>query len=730
MSYIGHSQDMSLLDSLYSKSATATSDTVYLSLQLKITETLASQNPDTALMIGMRTLYLSDSLSYKNLTAQSHKVLGIVYEAKEEYISALRHFLNAKELFTELGNNNELAATLMNIGYLHYLLENSEEANKNTQRALQLSKSLNDSLRVSGCYHNLGLIKQGSGSKREALEYFQKALDIKELSYSKDSSAAAAKYLVTTLDAIGSVYFDLKEYDRASEYYQRSRELRISLGNVIGLALSDYNLGANYFMAKNLEAAEQSYGNALAIAQDVGHWGLLAYIYDAMASLKNEQGEYNEALKYVNECLRIRERQKASKGYVHSIENKAEIEFKSGNVNAAIRLGNEFDRYSEYASANDIKEMYNLLVKAFEQKGDYKNAFLYNNKVQVLKDTINERKHREDRAQLSMKYDFEKVTEQHEKELVNRRLEYEAAKAKNQQTIITILVISLILTAVFSLLLYSVNNQRKRANQNLAEKNLELQSVNNQLFNVNKKLGVANQTLQQFTFAASHDLKERLRSVTSFSQRLRRDIDKGKDKKTIDQNLKFIVQNGKGMHKTLDDLLNFSNLENQGAQKEDIDFIELAIETAREFKEKDDSISIQFIGDFPEINANPLLLKQLIRNIIENSIKFKTDDRRVEISFSCKVIKGSCQFEIADNGRGVEANYLTDIFDPFYRLNKRSESGAGLGLAVCKKIVELYGGQIWAENNMGGGLSIFFTLPEAKENRATDAEAKTERSSS
>ncbi len=232
----------------------------------------------------------------------------------------------------------------------------------------------------------------------------------------------------------------------------------------------------------------------------------------------------------------------------------------------------------------------------------------------------------------------------------------------------------------------------------------------------------AAQQQKEMIAGIAHDLRTPLTSVKGYMEGLRDGIADTPEKR--ERYLKTIYASTCDMEKMLNDLLTVSKLElgtiELNREKVSIsDFTEFASQLRRE-------LAIDRF-DFEIINnskTNPLLyvdtdrFSRVIDNIISNSIKYRREGERGKICLSISEYERSVIFEIADNGMGVEPESLPRIFDTLYRADKARTNvsdGSGLGLSVCKQLVELHGGMIWAQNNSMGGLSIFISLPKYEE---------------
>ncbi|TVQ09601.1 MAG: response regulator [Leptolyngbya sp. DLM2.Bin27] len=227
-----------------------------------------------------------------------------------------------------------------------------------------------------------------------------------------------------------------------------------------------------------------------------------------------------------------------------------------------------------------------------------------------------------------------------------------------------------------------------------------------------QELARSNDELQQFAYIASHDLQEPLRMVTSYLQLLERRY-QGRLDPDADDFIQFAVDGALRMRTLINDLLTYSRVGTQGQALEPTS-CGLAVERAianLQLAIKDSGAVITY-GDLPQVRADPTQLTQLFQNLIGNAIKFRSADPcRIAIEASQKA--DDWLFAIQDNGIGLDLQYAEKIFVIFQRLNNRADyPGTGIGLAVCKKIVERHGGNIWVQSEPGQGTTFYFTLAE------------------
>ena len=273
--------------------------------------------------------------------------------------------------------------------------------------------------------------------------------------------------------------------------------------------------------------------------------------------------------------------------------------------------------------------------------------------------------------------------------------------------------------------------ERKRAEEALQKTHDELERrVKERTLELElqaQELSRSNAELERFAYVASHDLKEPLRMVTGFTQLLARRY-KGKLDDDADEFIGFAVDAAGRMEGLIQDLLTFSRA---GSQSKEITAVsaENALDRAlRNLKTAiEESGAIITYDPLPTVLANQIQLVQLFQNLIGNAIKFRQKDQppRVQISAGRRDSSAPLRteagrtewlFTVRDNGIGFDPQYADRIFVVFQRLHTRDEyPGTGVGLAICKKIIESHGGKMWAESQPGKGSAFYFTLPAAQE---------------
>lgn len=222
----------------------------------------------------------------------------------------------------------------------------------------------------------------------------------------------------------------------------------------------------------------------------------------------------------------------------------------------------------------------------------------------------------------------------------------------------------------------------------------------------------SNAELEQFAYVASHDLQAPIRAVTSFAGLVSRKYAAQLDERG-QAYLRQIVENGEHMKRLVDDLLAFSRLHTQQRAPEataSSAVVRAVLDRLRpELEALDAHVTL---GPLPTVLADAPQLDQLFQNLLSNALKYRREGVPPQVSITAEREGSGWRFAISDNGIGIEPQYFDRIFVIFQRLHGREQyEGTGIGLAVCKKIVERHGGRLWVESAPGQGSTFFFTLP-------------------
>lgn len=227
-------------------------------------------------------------------------------------------------------------------------------------------------------------------------------------------------------------------------------------------------------------------------------------------------------------------------------------------------------------------------------------------------------------------------------------------------------------------------------------------------------LALSNAELQEYAYAASHDLQEPVRTIIGFAQLLSRRY-RGQMGPEADEFIDFIIEGAERMRRQINDLLTYARLGRTDPALAPVDMNQVAAEARQALsaaiEERGASIDI---APLPTVLGGREALSRLLQNLIGNALKFSKPDQPPEVRVDAVVVDKWAEFRVRDNGIGIAPEYHDRVFRMFERLHPRGRyDGSGIGLAICRKVVEQHGGRIWVESATGQGCTIHFQLPLA-----------------
>ncbi len=261
------------------------------------------------------------------------------------------------------------------------------------------------------------------------------------------------------------------------------------------------------------------------------------------------------------------------------------------------------------------------------------------------------------------------------------------------------------------------NSINSICNLNVSNQHLEYEIARRK--KTEEALATSNNELKDFVYVASHDLREPLRKISAFGQLLQKSLE-GKLTDDERENLEFMVDGSDRMTTMIDGLLKYSRANTKDIVIETVD-LNNVVEHIKELELgmllEETGTVIEVPQPLPKVYADPVQIEQLLQNLIANAIKYRKEDIKPVITIKAKENQDKkVRIEVQDNGIGIAPEYRDEIFKMFKRLHAREKyDGCGIGLSICKKIVDRHAGDIGVESEMGKGSTFWFTIPRAKD---------------
>lgn len=279
--------------------------------------------------------------------------------------------------------------------------------------------------------------------------------------------------------------------------------------------------------------------------------------------------------------------------------------------------------------------------------------------------------------------------------------------------VVFIFALGVIVALLFSLQKH-MHDLLKKKNKMLETQKSKLESHAGELKEMTEQLKSTNKKLESFAYAASHDIKQPLRSIVSFSQLLQRDIVSGRVSDKTLSYVNYISDSGIRLNQTIDDILKSSKnaLSNEDVVKQVS--LERIIDTVCKelVVQLEESQAVISYQNLPTVYADQTQLKRVMQNLIMNSVKYSKKDQAPKIEITCVTDLDHMVVSVTDNGIGIDSEYQERVFDNFYQRDQiDGHTGQGIGLANCRRIVQEWGGVIWANSTLGEGSTFSFSIP-------------------
>ncbi|MCX6252823.1 MAG: ATP-binding protein [Bacteroidetes bacterium] len=595
---------------------------------------------------------LADSLHLEIEKAKSLNLQGIAWKIWGDNQKSVLYLFEALGIYKKSDRQSDYAEVLMNIGETNRAAGNLQKSMDYLNTSLNIYKKANNSMGLARIYNRLAATSYEIYLNDTTLNHKLVKFDFKKV-HNSDSAFRREYDLILGYANLSNVYADK----------QNLATVKISTQIIIG---------ALYSITYQFQKALPVLNNVLEDIRNTNSTTELPLALYDFAILHYKMKDYDNALKSAMESYRI----------AKQLDIKTYILLSAGLI-CEIYLAE--DKYKE---ANEYMRI------AYLGRMDY-----YQKDINVKLKAV--------------QYDFDIATKK--KEISNRKAEL--------LVLFLSFVIILIITFIFIILLARRNKKTKLLNQELKEKNRIILQLNEsleervtertiQLETLNQELEFHLKEIEQFTYIATHDLQEPLQTLTNFTQLFKEEYT-GKLDEDGNKYVAFIYNSAERMRALVKDLLEYSLL----GKGSDISMVDCNKIVGEVLSDLSDTILRSNAGitvrELPTINGHATELRLLFQNLVNNAIKFQKKGVRPEIKISAETQEKEWIFAVEDNGIGVQEKDKEKIFVIFRQMHNRNEyEGTGIGLAHCKKIVELHGGKIWVESNPGTGSVFIFTIPK------------------
>ena len=564
-----------------------------------------------------------------------------------------------------------------NIGIGHYKMATPRDSMVyHYEKAITFAEKINDYYTQAACYNNLALLFSYKEKPYTVIQYYLIGIDIFDTHIKEEKSLKALM-----LANLAQFHGALEEYDKGLGYMERAFDIarRNNYTQILSIYADDY--GRILIKKKQFERAAEIFAEGLRLNEALADKSSKAWNWSYQVDLAIAQQECEKAEKQAKLAYDYAVQEKMAEPATYNTLGFAKVALCKKEYDKVLEYGKQMLEEHGAQNADLIIKTVNikqearlLLAKAMEGKGKFEEAYFYTQTYHAINDSILQKQKLAHAAEMETKYQLvekEKAINflQGEQSITNRFI-------RRLWTFLGII-------ALAGLYIFYLLFKRKEANELIKTKNEELE-----------KYIASNLQLENFAYIASHDLRSPLSNITSFAQLLKKET-KNRLADVEIEYLNFIDSSAENMMVLLEDIMKFSMLQKSLISKEKIHLSEFVMDFLEGNKKliKEHQVEVTTEIDVAYLNADRSKLQQLMQNLLANAIKYRKVDEIPKVAISILSKKGAAVFSMKDNGIGIEPTYFERIFLLFKRLHNKTEyQGTGIGLAICKKIVDMHGG--------------------------------------
>lgn len=610
----------------------------------------------------------------------------------------LRSALNGLEASRKHDYRLGEAKAFLNLVIYHTLYGEKDTAVVLSEESIEIAKEINDQNLVAQNYHYKALSLQQLGKYQEALFEYSIALDL-------NSKLGNDLGSLKQTNNIALIYRELKDYESARKYLQKAFDLATSLNDNELKIASIANQAYVLLDQKKYEEANEILNSVLSEMNNSNQ--LFKSIFLVLTSqVQTGLGRFDEAIDSAIKGSVIADELNYGEGVFNANYSIANAYFEDKRYLAAIQKSEEAIKDpNSRTETRYVHKLYNILSQSYREIGNSDKALEYQDEYLRLNDKIYSEDQQTYAARLKIEYDIK------ERETENLILKTQSIADKNQIKNQRYIYLSTSLIALLGLglafLFYKTSRINKeysaRLESAINERTMELQTANIELQN-------SNYELERFAFIASHDLKEPLKNVISFSELIQKEVKQNSSNPRLFDYANFVERGSKRLFALVQSIFEFSRIEKDIlGDAEEIDLEKLVENLKDDYGSK---AEITF-GELPKINGNLSLIYTVLQNLVQNGIKYNKNEKATIHIESTEDERGHI-IKLTDNGIGFHSDHKEKVFDMFTRLNTKDDyEGAGLGLAICKKVMNAHKGEIWVESEQGVGSSFYLTFPSS-----------------
>ncbi len=627
-----------------------------------------------------------DSSRIKSLLQLAH------YHGLNDREKSIHYYLEVLKIEQDKFN---IAAILDTIGLYNIHTGNYYEAIDYLKRSLILFNDLKDSTWMGKVNNNIGVANWRLGNRNEALEFYQTGLSIRE-------GIGDLRGISTNQNNIGLIYQDWGLYDEAYIWHEKALKISLDLEDISAIAYSYSNLGKCFDNKKDFEKA--LYYHMLAFetqTKDANDWSSYSYFFANIGDVYSEMGQIDSALNYYERSLLHAER----------VNNKHRIAIAEHNLGSLFLKMDKLDSarqliYSSYLNSleNNYQELIIdnqfILAEIEKKRGHIPEAFEYYSRAVVLKDSIFNKEKLEKFTELQIQYSLAK--EEQENAILRKNIEIQELTIRKQNNAKVIFIAGGILALLVLAYITRSRSSFRKLSIQLQQSEIELIKSN-----ANK---------DKFFSIISHDLKSPFSALLGITKLLESKYDELPSHK-VKNYIKIQKDSTTNIYNLLEGLLQWAQTQSGRTQYhfEEIDFSQICENVIVQMKTI--ALNKKIVVD-NKVQAGTIVfadaraLETVTRNIVSNALKFTDTEGSVVIEAERSA--GEMIISITDSGVGISEEVRKTLFrieSQHSSAGTHNEKGSGIGLILCKDLIENQKGKIWVESEIGHGSKFMFTIP-------------------
>ncbi|WP_298896586.1 tetratricopeptide repeat-containing sensor histidine kinase [uncultured Psychroserpens sp.] len=660
--------------------------------------------------IDSLTVHLSFQKQDSSKVDTSLRLIKALYQAKS-YKKALTYIDNTERLSKFLNHTKGIA----DVNYYKALIYAQRDDYYNAIDGYNRSKryyiQLGDTLGIAKVNNSIGLIEIKRGNYTVGLENSLSAIQTFE-------SRNLRNELSSAYNNLAEAYYNTKQVDKSLEFNIKALNVREQLRDSIGIKTSTRNIALLYSERKEHRKAIEYYEKVLKLLNPITDKKLKGEILPRIGAEYLQFKDYDKAAEYLVEGLNFNRKNNNEDGILRALNAVGELNIEQNNYRTAqTQIDEAYSIATKINNKPELLKNYRLHKELDSINGKFQNAFFWQGKYFTLKSELDKEnqpkipiitKPIEVKPLIENQDDFDTIAKQEQKEK-------DAILEKRLKAISYILGAAFLIVSTILLLIYLKRKNTLKFNRELREKNTQIKLQNEELSKKTNHLEEVNNVKDRLFSIVSHDLKDSISSIKGFIDLLKED---GISREEFYDLVPELSENADSASQLLYNLLNWSKSQMQNLEpKPELFNIQEVFQNKMALVEhKVEQKRIVLIDESHRdfIYADKSMIEIVIQNLITNAVKFTRVGDVITVSNSDH--NGKSLICVEDTGVGISRENVDKLFQngTFSTRGTSNEKGTGLGLTICKELVELNNGRIWVESTLNVGTKFYVELPKVK----------------